>query len=78
MGNDEIFLVHFSTPLNRYDEEFFLIQKQQKIENRSIFLSGIIIMNIVNFCKIIVEEIWEQLVIEFKHEIRNFHIYHVV
>ena len=33
MGNDEILLVHFLTPLNRYDEElFFLIQKQQNIE----------------------------------------------
>ena len=33
MGNDEVLLVHFSTPINRYDEEFFfLIQKQQNIE----------------------------------------------
>ena len=74
-------MVHFSTPLNRYDGEFFfLIQKQQNVEKKisSSFLSGIVIMNIVKFCKIIVEEIWEHLIIRFKREFCDFRIYHVV
>ena len=47
-------------------------------EFSSSFLSGIVIMDIVKFCKIIVEEIWEHLIIKFKHEFYDFHIYHVV
>ena len=39
MGDDKFFLVglHFFTPLNQYDEEFFsLIQtKQQNVENKN-------------------------------------------
>ena len=69
MGKDEILSVHFSTTLIRYEEEFFfLIQKQQNIEKVQLdFLSDIVIINIVKFYKIIVGEIWEHLIIEFKH-----------
>ena len=69
MGKDEILSVHFSTTLIRYEEEFFfLIQKQQNIEKIQLdFLSDIVIMNIVKFYKIIVGEIWEHLIIKFKH-----------
>ena len=81
MGNDEILLAHFSTPLNRYDEEFFfLIQKATEYLKKysSSFLSGIVIMNIIKFSEIIVEEICEYLIIKFKHEFCDFYIYHAV
>ena len=52
MCNDEILLVHFSTPLNPYDEKFFsLIEKQQNTEKNSIFLFGIVIINIASLAK---------------------------
>ena len=44
----------------------------------SSFLSGIVIINIVKFYKVIIEEIWEHSIIKFKHEFYDFNVHHVI
>ena len=38
-------------------------------------MSSIVIVNIIKFSKAINEEIWEGLIIKFKHKFFDFHIF---
>ena len=76
------FFQYIFHPLNRNDEEFFsLFQKQQAIEksfSQVFCLVLFVMMNIVKYCKIIIEKIWEHLIIKFKRKFSEFHIYHAI
>ena len=79
--NSEILLVHLSTPLNQYDEKFFSLNQKQQLyckNSTRVFLSGIVIMSIVKFSKIIIEKIWQHSIIKFKHKFCVFRIYQVI
>ena len=75
-NHDEIRMEYFSLYLNRYDEEFFshFGRNVKLIKLILMFLSSVVLMNVVEFCKMVTKVFWKYLITEFIHKFSKFDV----
>ena len=65
--------------LNRYDEEFFFQfgRNVKLIKLIPMFLSSIVLVNVVEFRKIVTKVFWKHLITEFIYKFSKFYVDHI-
>ena len=57
---------------------FFPVRSKCKIDIISMFSSSVILMNVVEFRKLVAKVFWKHLITEFIPKFSKFHVDHIV